>query len=241
MFLGIDLGTSSMKCLLVDDEQKILSSVSSNIEISNPKSGWSEQDPKFWIDALDDCLKTLSQKNKISEIKAISFSGHMHGATCLDKDFNIIRPCILWNDTRSFDECETIMKDRSVLDISGNLAMPGFTAPKLLWMKKNEPKKFNQVAKVLLPKDYLRFILTGEFYSDLSDASGTYWLDVGKREWSKKLLDDTHMNISQMPNLCEGTEQTGIVNKHYQKQYGFNNNCKVYGGAGDNAAAAVGL
>lgn len=241
MFLGIDLGTSSMKCLLVDDEQKILSSVSSNIEISNPKSGWSEQNPKFWIDALDDCLKTLSQKNKISEIKAISFSGHMHGATCLDKDFNIIRPCILWNDTRSFDECETIMKDRSVLDISGNLAMPGFTAPKLLWMKKNEPKKFNQVAKVLLPKDYLRFILTGEFYSDLSDASGTYWLDVGKREWSKKLLDDTHMNISQMPNLCEGTEQTGIVNKHYQKQYGFNNNCKVYGGAGDNAAAAVGL
>ena len=128
----------------------------------------------------------------------------MHGATCLDKDFNIIRPCILWNDTRSFDECETIMKDRSVLDISGNLAMPGFTAPKLLWMKKNEPKKFNQVEKVLLPKDYLRFILTGEFYSDLSDASGTYWLDVGKREWSKKLLDDTHMNISQMPNLCEG-------------------------------------
>jgi len=133
------------------------------------------------------------------------------------------------------------MADNSVMDIAGNIAMPGFTAPKVLWIKNNETENFDKIYKALLPKDYLRFYLTGEFFSDLSDASGTYWLDVEKRDWSQKLLEASSMNISQMPNVCEGTDQTGIIKKDISEKYGFNLNCKVYGGAGDNAAAAVGL
>ena len=242
MYLGIDLGTSSMKCLVIGEEQEIIQSVSSDdIPLSNPHSGWSEQEPSSWIIALEACLKKLSEKMNLGEIKAISFSGHMHGATCLDSNHKVIRPCILWNDTRSHQECEEIMKDTSVMDIAGNIAMPGFTAPKVLWLKHNETKNFQSIDKVLLPKDYLRFYLTGEFHSDLSDASGTYWLDVEKRKWSQKLLDASSMSISQMPELCEGTDQTGVLKKDIAERYGFNSQCQVYGGAGDNAAAAVGL
>ena len=242
MYLGIDLGTSSMKCLVIGEDQKIIHSVSSeDIPLSNPQSGWSEQEPSSWIVALDQCIKKLEEKINIHKIKSISFSGHMHGATCIDKNHEIIRPCILWNDTRSHQECAEIMTDNSVMDIAGNIAMPGFTAPKVLWIKNNENENFDKIYKALLPKDYLRFYLTGEFFSDLSDASGTYWLDVENRDWSKKLLDASSMSISQMPNVCEGTDQTGVIKKDISEKYGFNLNCKVYGGAGDNAAAAVGL
>ena len=242
MYLGIDLGTSSMKCLIIGDDQEIIHSVSSkNISLSNPKSGWSEQDPSSWIKALEQCLGQLKEKVKLNEIKSISFSGHMHGATCIDKDHEVIRPCILWNDTRSHQECNDIMNDKSVMDIAGNIAMPGFTAPKVLWLKNNEFENFELIHKVLLPKDYLRFYLTGEFFSDLSDASGTYWLDIEKRNWSNKLLEASFMNISQMPNICEGTDQTGVIKKDIAEKYDLNINCKVFGGAGDNAAAAVGL
>ena len=242
MYLGIDLGTSSMKCLVIGDNQEIIQSASSDdIPLSNPHSGWSEQDPNSWIVALETCLKKLSAKILLTDIKAISFSGHMHGATCLDSNNKVIRPCILWNDTRSHEECLEIMNDKSIMDIAGNIAMPGFTAPKVLWLKNNELKNFKLINKVLLPKDYLRFYLTGEFHSDLSDASGTYWLDIEKRDWSQKLLDISSMKLSQMPKLCEGTDQTGIIKKDISEKYGFNYECKVYGGAGDNAAAAVGL
>ena len=242
MYLGIDLGTSSMKCLVIGEDQEIIHSVSSkDIPLSNPQSGWSEQDPSSWIVALDQCIKKLEEKINIHEIKSISFSGHMHGATCIDKNHEVIRPCILWNDTRSHQECAEIMTDNSVMDIAGNIAMPGFTAPKVLWIKNNENENFDKIYKALLPKDYLRFYLTGEFFSDLSDASGTYWLDVGHRKWSSVLLEASSIRLDQMPELCEGTEQTGILKKEIAEQYGFNTSCKVYGGAGDNAAAAVGL
>jgi len=242
MYLGIDLGTSSMKCLVIGEDQEIIHSVSSkDIPLSNPQSGWSEQDPSSWIVALDQCIKKLEEKINIHEIKSISFSGHMHGATCIDKNYEVIRPCILWNDTRSHQECAEIMTDNSVMDIAGNIAMPGFTAPKILWVKNNENENFDKIYKALLPKDYLRFYLTGEFFSDLSDASGTYWLDVGHRKWSSVLLEASSIRLDQMPELCEGTEQTGILKKEIAEQYGFNTSCKVYGGAGDNAAAAVGL
>ena len=242
MYLGIDLGTSSMKCLVIGEDQEIIHSVSSNdIPLSNPHSGWSEQDPSSWIIALEQCLKLLKEKVHLDNIKSISFSGHMHGATCINKSFQVIRPCILWNDTRSHLECNEIMTDSSVMDIAGNIVMPGFTAPKVLWLKNHEPDNFNSIYKALLPKDYLRFYLTGEFYSDLSDASGTYWLDVENRNWSEKLLNASSMKISQMPKVCEGTEQTGVLLKDIAEKYGLNVNCKVYGGAGDNAAAAVGL
>ena len=242
MFLGVDLGTSSMKCLVIGHKQEILTTINSDdIQLSNPHNGWSEQHPIKWIDAFEQCIKRLSQKIKLSEILAISFSGQMHGATCIDKNNKVIRPCILWNDTRSYKECFEIMSDKSVMEISGNIAMPGFTSPKVLWMKNNEYKNFNTISKVLLPKDYLRFYLTGEFYSDLSDASGTYWLDVKRRNWSQKLLDKSFLDVTKMPKLCEGTDQTGILKKQIAEKYGFNKSCKVYGGAGDNAAAAVGL
>jgi len=241
MYLGLDLGTSSLKSLVIDDKQNILYSYSSDIELSTPKSGWSEQEPIDWIKALDFCLKGLSKSINLEKIQAISFSGHMHGATCIDKNDQVLRPCILWNDTRSHQECTEILANPLVMDIAGNIVMPGFTAPKLVWLMKNEPQVFEKIAKVLLPKDYLRFYLTGEYYSDLSDASGTYWLDVGKREWSKKLLEVSHMSLNQMPHLCEGTDQTGLIKKSIAEKYGFNKSCKVYGGAGDNAAAAIGL
>ena len=214
MYLGIDLGTSSMKCLLLGEEQEILFSVNSeDIPLSTPQNGWSEQDPSFWIKALDQCIKQIVLKFDLSQIKAVSFSGHMHGATCIDKNYKVIRPCILWNDTRSFKQCSQIMADETVMDIAGNIAMPGFTSPKILWMKEHESENFNSIAKVLLPKDYLRFYLTGEFFSDLSDAAGTYWLDVKNRTWSNKLLDIGSMDISQMPKTCEGTDQTGVIKK----------------------------
>jgi len=242
MYLGIDLGTSSTKCLLIGEDQELIKIVSSEeIPLSSPHHGWSEQDPKLWIQALDQCLLKLSQEINLKQIKSISFSGHMHGATCLDKNNQVLRPCMMWNDTRSHRECKEIMSNNVVLDISGNIAMPGFTAPKVLWLKHNDQKLFDQIYKVLLPKDYLRFYLTGEYFSDLSDAAGTYWLDVGQRKWSQVLLDSSSMRLDQMPNLCEGTEQTGIVTKEVADQYGFDAKCKVYGGAGDNAASAVGL
>ena len=242
MYLGIDLGTSSMKCLLIGEEQEPIKSVSSDeIPLTSLHSGWSEQDPRHWIKALNQCLLKLKEDINLKQIKSISFSGHMHGATCLNKNNEVLRPCMMWNDTRSHQECKEIMSNNSVLDISGNIAMPGFTAPKVLWLKHNEPKIFDQIHKVLLPKDYLRLYLTGEYFSDLSDAAGTYWLDVGQRKWSSELLEASSMQLDQMPTLCEGTEQTGILKKEVADQYGFDVNCKVYGGAGDNAAAAVGL
>jgi len=242
MYLGIDLGTSSMKCLVIGDKQEVLQNVSSKeISTLSPHNGWSEQDPNHWIEALEECLKKLSKNIKLSEIKGISFSGHMHGATCLNINNEVLRPCIMWNDTRSHKECKEIMTNTDVLDIAGNIAMPGFTAPKLLWLKNNETNIFENIYKVLLPKDYLRYYLTGEFYSDLSDASGTYWLDVEKRQWSETLLSSGSMKVNQMPNLCEGTDQTGFIKKEIAERFGMSNNCKVYGGAGDNAAAAIGL
>ena len=242
MYLGIDLGTSSIKCLIIDDGQKVLNSSSAEFSLSTPQNGWAEQDPLLWIQGLTDCLNSISKKTNLKDILAISFSGQMHGATCLDIDNNIIRPSILWNDTRSFAECQEMMlKNPNIMDITGNLAMPGFTAPKILWMKNHEPEYFNRIRKVLLPKDYIRFYLSGEFYSDMSDASGTYWLNVGERKWSQELLDLCDLTIDQMSNLCEGTEQTGVVSKKISEQFGFSSNCKIYGGAGDNAAGAAGL
>ena len=203
MYLGIDLGTSSMKCLVIGDEQNLIKTVSSEeIPSSSLHSGWSEQDPMLWIQAIDHCLSKLKQDINLKEIKSISFSGHMHGATCLDKNNQVLRPCMMWNDTRSHQECIEIMSNNSVLDISGNIAMPGFTAPKVLWLKHNEQKIFDQIHKVLLPKDYLRLYLTGEYFSDLSDAAGTYWLDVGQRKWSLELLEASSMQLDQIRFFC---------------------------------------
>ena len=185
MFIGIDLGTSSVKAILINSNQNTLASHTEPIELLNPKNGYYEQNPEEWINATNKCLDALREKKpkEFSETISIGISGHMHGATLIDHSGNLIRPCILWNDTRSHQECLEFEKQNfDVRSISGNITMPGFTAPKINWIKKNELENFNKIFKVLLPKDYLRYYLTGELYSEMSDASGTLWLDIKKRK-----------------------------------------------------------
>ena len=244
MFIGIDLGTSSVKMILVDHEQNILATSDSPLTVQNPKDGYSEQNPEEWINATVECLESLKNKKpkEFSETISIGISGHMHGATLIDKSANVIRPCILWNDTRSHKECEEFENQSfDVRSISGNITMPGFTAPKINWLKNNEIESFKKISKVLLPKDFLRCYLTGEYYSEMSDASGTLWLDVKKRQWSEKLLSCSELDFKHMPTLVEGNEETGTLKNSIKDKFGFNNNVFVVGGAGDNAAAAVGM
>ena len=244
MFIGIDLGTSSVKMILVDHDQNILATSDSPLTVQNPKDGYSEQNPQEWINATVECLESLKNKKpkELSETISISISGHMHGATLIDKSANVIRPCILWNDTRSHKECEEFENQSfDVRSISGNITMPGFTAPKINWLKNNEIESFKKISKVLLPKDFLRCYLTGEYYSEMSDASGTLWLDVKKRQWSEKLLSCSELDFKHMPTLVEGNEETGTLKNSIKDKFGFNNNVFVVGGAGDNAAAAVGM
>ena len=244
MFIGIDLGTSSIKMILIDQNQKILATANSSLTVQSPKDGFSEQNPQEWIDSTMECFEALKLKkpNEFSQTVSLGISGHMHGATLIDKDGNVIRPCILWNDTRSYLECEEFEKQNfDVRSISGNITMPGFTAPKINWIKKNEIDNFKKIFKVLLPKDYLRFILTGEFFSEMSDASGTLWLDVKKRKWSNQLLSCSYLEEKHMPTLVEGNEETGILKRDFKDRFNFINDIKVVGGAGDNAAAATGM
>ena len=244
MFIGIDLGTSSIKMILIDQNQRILATANSSLTVQSPKNGFSEQNPKEWIDSTMECFEALKVKKpkEFSQTISLGISGHMHGATLIDKDGNVIRPCILWNDTRSHQECEEFEKQSfDVRSISGNITMPGFTAPKINWIKNNEIDNFKKIFKVLLPKDYLRFVLTGEFFSEMSDASGTLWLDVKKRKWSNQLLSCSHLEEKHMPTLVEGNEETGILKRDFKDRFNFINDIKVVGGAGDNAAAATGM
>lgn len=242
MYLGIDLGTSSVKVVLIDDEQRIIGSSSQPLSVSRPQSSWSEQHPADWIKATTDALDELKQQfpQALAAVKGIGLSGHMHGATLLDKHHQVLRPCILWNDTRSHEEAAQLDANPIFRQLSGNIVFAGFTAPKLVWVKQHEPDIFKQVAKVLLPKDYLRWWLTGEFASDCSDAAGTAWLDVGKRQWSSELLAACDLTIEQMPRLVEGTEVSGYVRNELATRWGMGK-VVVAGGAGDNAASACGM
>ena len=244
MYLGLDFGTSSVKGVLIDAKQKIVATASAPLKVSRPQPGWSEQNPEDWWKACNTVVKTLGKMKPkaIAAVEGIGLSGQQHGATLLGKDGKALRPCILWNDARSFRECEDIEKAESrAREISGNIPLAGFTAPKLLWVKKHEPKIFAQVAKVLLPKDYIRFRMTGDYASDMSDSSGTYWLDIAKRDWSDKLLAAGSMSIDQMPKLYEGTDATGRLTPAVAKSWGMPKRPVVAGGGGDNAAAACGI
>jgi len=244
MYLGIDLGTSSVKSVLMDDDQQVLASTSSALQISRPHSGWSEQDPESWWQATCDTLDQLkdSHPQALSQVKGIGLSGQMHGATLLDKNDKVLRPAILWNDSRSEAQCRRLEANcPDSRELSGNIAMPGFTAPKLLWVQEQEPEIFGQVAKVLLPKDYLRLRLTGEYVSDISDASGTLWLNVAERDWSDELLGATGLTRKEMPSLVEGSDVSGELRNELQQKWGIQQNVVVAGGAGDNAAAACGM
>ncbi len=243
MFIGIDLGTSSVKTILIDENQNTLATKTELISIQNPKNGYYEQNPEEWYEATIKCFDYLKKQKprEFCETLALSISGQMHGATLLDKKSKVLRSCILWNDSRSSKECDEMEKRNSnIREISGNIPMPGFTAPKLLWIKNNEPEIFKAVDKVLLPKDYLRLRLSGEFVTDPSDASGTLWLNVKKRKWSEELLNTTYLSIENMPIIVEGSEVSGEISKSIKEKFGFNHNVIIAGGAGDQAAGAAG-
>lgn len=243
MYLGLDLGTSGVKAMLIDGDQKIIGSANGSLDVSRPHSGWSEQEPAHWIRATEEAVAGLKAKHpkELAAVKGIGLSGQMHGATLLDASDKVLRPCILWNDTRSYIEAAALDADPRFRKLTGNIVFPGFTAPKLAWVAKNEPEIFAKVAKVLLPKDYLRLWLTGEHISEMSDSAGTSWLDTGKRTWSSELLAATNLDEKQMPTLIEGTEQGGKLRGELASAWGISGDVVVAGGAGDNAASACGM
>ncbi len=243
MYLGLDLGTSGVKALLIDDKQTVIGSAHGDLDVSRPHPGWSEQDPAQWIKACRTAVDGLraAHPKEFSAIAGIGLSGQMHGATLLDERDQILRPCILWNDTRSYREAAALDADPAFRAITGNIVFPGFTAPKLVWVANNEPDIFARTRKVLLPKDYLRLWLTGEYVSDMSDSAGTSWLDTGARRWSRELLDKTSLTEDQMPRLAEGTEATGRLRAELAAEWGIASQPVVAGGAGDNAASACGM
>lgn len=241
MYLGLDLGTTSLKAILIDNGQNVIASATSEISVSRPHPGWSEQNPDDWIAATEAALRSLSAMADLAAVRGIGLSGHMHGATVLGSDSKVLRPCILWNDTRSYLEAAELDADPDFRRISGNIVFPGFTAPKLVWMARNEPALFSRIDRVLLPKDYLRLWLTGEAVSEMSDAAGTSWLDTGARDWSDTLLKKTGLERSVMPRLIEGSENSGGLRAELAARYGLPAGTPVAGGAGDNAASAIGM
>lgn len=241
MYLGIDLGTSGVKVILMSAWGEIIASTTSPLVVSRPQPLWSEQAPEDWWTALEKCITTLSAQTSLQAVEAIGVAGQMHGATLLDKHNEIIRPTILWNDGRSADQCQEIEAAiPNAREITGNIVMPGFTAPKVLWLKQHEPEQFARINKVLLPKDYLNFRLTGTFSSDMSDAAGTSWLDVGKRDWSDAMLGSCGLTREHMPTLYEGTDIIGKLSAELASRWGMAE-VPVVAGAGDNAAGAIGV
>jgi xylulokinase len=243
MYLGLDLGTSGVKALLIDADQTIIGSTSAAISVSRPHPGWSEQDPADWVSATEaamDALKAAHPK-ELAAVRGIGLSGHMHGATLIGADDAVLRPCIMWNDTRSWKEAAELDANPIFRSISGNIVFPGFTAPKLAWVARNEPDIFAKVAKVLLPKDYLRLWLSGEHLSEMSDSAGTSWLDTAGRKWSGELLAATGLEERHMPGLVEGTEAAGTLRRELASRWGMGEGVVIAGGAGDNAASACGM
>jgi xylulokinase len=240
MYMGIDIGTSAVKAAVVDETGRVIDQASSPLTVSRPHALWSEQNPADWWAAANSAVSGLRPPLR-SAVRAIGLSGQMHGATLLDKNLRALRPAILWNDGRSARECADL--EAAVPDmtrITGNRAMPGFTAPKLLWVRLHEPKIFDATAKVLLPKDYVRLRMTGELASDMSDSAGTLWLDVAQRRWSDAMLSGTGLDVSHMPALFEGNEITGELRAELAEAWGMSR-VPVVAGGGDNAAGAVGV
>ena len=209
-FIGIDLGTSSVKVILLDSNGQVVSSVTKDYPLYFPHDGWSEQNPEDWYNEAISALGELLEGKEKENVVSISFSGQMHGLVMLDKDDKVIRPAILWNDSRSFKETDDLNKDKDfLLDSTGNIAFAGFTLPKLLWIKENEPENYEKIAKVMLPKDYLAYRLTGEFCTDVSDASGTLYFDVESRKWSDAILNKFGIKEEFLPKVLESDELSG--------------------------------
>ncbi len=243
MFLGLDIGTSGVKAFLIDGRGAPVASANAELSVSRPHSGWSEQNAEDWVSATETAVGRLRTSNarELTAVQGIGLSGHMHGATVLDANDKPLRPAILWNDGRSAVEAAELDADPRFREITGNIVFPGFTAPKLLWLARHEPDVFKAMRKVLLPKDYVRLWLSGDHASDMSDSSGTSWLDVAERKWSDELLAATGMSVANMPALYEGTAATGVLRPALAKQWGMGDRVVIAGGAGDNAASACGI
>ncbi len=240
MFIGLDLGTSGLKGILIDDKQRVLAEATAPLTVQRPQDGHSEQRPADWITAAEAVMDQLAAHG-LSKVRGIGLSGHMHGATLLDKSDEVLRPCILWNDTRSAVQAAAMDANPAFRAQSGNIVFPGFTAPKLAWVRENEPKIWDRIAKVLLPKDYLRLWLTGAHVAEMSDAAGTSWLDTGARDWSDDLLAATGLTRDHMPSLVEGSEVSGHLREGLAARWGLPKGVVIAGGGGDNAASGVGV
>lgn len=241
MYIGLDLGTSGLKAIVIDDAQKIVAEASAPLTVQRPHPAWSEQTPADWLVAAEAVMADLGAQTSLDAVRGIGLSGHMHGATLIDAAGAVLRPCMLWNDTRSADEAAEMDADPAFRRITGNIVFPGFTAPKVDWVRRNEPAIFDRIAKVLLPKDYLRYWLTGEAVAEMSDAAGTSWLDVGTRDWSDELLTKCGLSRDQMPRLVEGSQASGVLRDDLASRWGLPKGVIIAGGGGDNAASAVGV
>lgn len=242
-YVGIDLGTSAVKILLVSRTGEIAATVSKSYAVDYPHPGWSEQNPQVWWDAVVDGVRELVEGVDPAEIKGIACGGQMHGLVVLDSAGDVIRPCILWNDGRTQEQADylnaKIGRDRLV-ELTGNIAFAGFTAPKLLWMREHEPELFARIAHIMLPKDYLVYRMTGEFVTDYTDASGTLLLDVQHRGWSSEMVDICGVERTWLPTLLDSAEKAGVLQSEAAAELGIMAGTTVAAGAGDNAAAAIG-
>jgi xylulokinase len=247
MYLGVDLGTSGIKIIITNQNGDLIDSASAPLEVSRPQPLFSEQAPADWWQAFNSAMHDLSVREHLAQVKGIGLSGQMHGAVTIDENDEVIRPAILWNDGRSAAQCkelEALVANSQ--EITGNLIMPGFTAPKLLWMKQHEPDNFSRIAKVLLPKDYLRLLMTSadspaRYASDMSDSAGTLWLNTRTRSWDASILAACGLSVANMPTLFEGSEITGYFDAELANKWGMQTNIPIIAGGGDNAAGAVGV
>ncbi len=244
MLLGLDISTTGAKALLIDEQGQVVASQTTPQPISMPKPLWSEQNPSDWWDGIAASIRGVLDKTHHPEISAVGLTGQMHGLVLLDAGGNVLRPSILWNDQRTQAQCDEITEKvgfARLIELTGNRALTGFTAPKILWVRENEPEVYAKAAHVLLPKDYIRFMLTGDYVMDVSDASGTNLLDVANRRWSSEVLDALDIPATWMPRLAEGPEVTGVVNAEAAEMTGLKVGTPVVGGGGDQAAGAVGV
>lgn len=242
-YIGLDLGTSALKLLLMSGQGQICKIISKEYPISFPKPGWSEQNPVDWWNAAVDGIRELIRDVDKDQIRGISFGGQMHGLVVLDKDDNVIRPAILWNDGRTTEECNylnEVVGTEKLSQYTANIAFAGFTAPKILWMQKHEPENFSKIHKIMLPKDYLAYRLSGVFCTDVSDASGMLLFDVEHKCWSEEMLNICGVKREQVADIYESYESVGTVTPEAAEELGLSDNVKIIAGAGDNAAAAIG-
>ena len=241
-YIGVDLGTSALKLVMMDSKGELVKSVSKEYPLYFPHSGWSEQNPTDWFLAVKEGLKEISE-GAAEKIAGISFGGQMHGLVILDKDDNVLRPAILWNDNRSTKETDylnNVIGKEKLSELTANIAFAGFTAPKILWVKNNELEIFEKISKIMLPKDYISYMLSGSFCTDYSDASGMLLLDVKNKKWSQEMIKICSISEDMLPKLYESYEVVGDIKPELAKELGLNDDIKIIAGAGDNAAAAIG-